>query len=142
MPCLTSVAAIVLLVGSLASAQGPARGHHQEGCAHCALVLHATAARSITVAASAAPAAMILTTTVNGVYPVPTTMGVECLQQVGPSGECGISGTFVLDGAEAAHPGTFVGKPLSMVVYAGELPGPTTGDLADVALEARLERRR
>jgi hypothetical protein len=62
----------------------------------------------------------------------------------GPSGECGLSGTLVLDidGAEAAHPGTFIGKPLSMVVYAGELPGPTTGDLADVALEARLERRR
>ena len=91
------------------------------------------------------PAAMVLTTQVNGVYPVPKTLGVACPQNIGPSGECGVSGTFILDLdiAKAANPTAFAaGEPLSIVVYAGYFPGPQAGDLADVSLEARIERRR
>ncbi len=68
----------------------------------------------------------------------------SCLEFIGPTSGCTVSGTWWLDldAAEVAHPGVFIRQPLTITLLGGTVPGAGVPFVpGDASMSAVLEKK-
>jgi hypothetical protein len=88
------------------------------------------------------PSLPSLSVQVNGVAANGPTVTIDC--KFTNTNRCPLAGSWWLDldQAEAAHPGTFIGKPLTIQLLAGnDTVAPPTNPSANVTMTARLVKK-